>query len=398
MDFDVVIVGGGMVGGVLAWSLADSGLQVALVERGTLEDAAAAAGERSVALSWGSRQLLDAVGLWDELAADAEAIRRIHVSQQGHLGAVRLRAEDHKIDALGYVLRNAQVSQCLAQRLPNLPNLHVFAPAQVQSLNQNDLSAELSLHSGQQLRAKLVVVADGSDSTTRELAGLEAQIEDYEQQAVVATLTTTGAPANMAWERFTPNGPLALLPIGENQLSLVYTLPNDRRDEVMSLDDQAFIESVQSSIGQRPGRFVATSRRQCFPLRRVSVTPSWQGRVVLLGNAARTLHPVAGQGFNLALRDAMTLAEQLQGLAVGQDAGANFMREQYLNRRQADQRETIGLTDILAKAFRGHSSIFGHLRGAGLIATDRLPLLKKGFARRSMGLAHRVPKVTAPSV
>lgn len=398
MNFDVVIVGGGMVGGVLAWSLADSGLQVALVERGLLADAAAAAGERSVALSWGSRQLLDAVGLWDELAPDAEAIRRIHVSQQGHLGAVRLRAEDHKIDALGYVLRNARVSECLAQRLPNLPNLHVFAPAQVQALSQKDLGAELSLHDGQQLRAKLVVVADGSDSTTRELAGLDAQIEDYEQHAVVATLSTTGAPANMAWERFTPAGPLALLPIGQNQLSLVYTLPSDRLDEVMSLDDRAFIERVQSSIGQRPGRFIATSLRQCFPLRRVSVTPSWQGRVVLLGNAARTLHPVAGQGFNLALRDAMTLAEQLQGLAVGQDAGASFMREQYLNRREADQQETIGLTDVLAKAFRGHSSMLGHLRGAGLIATDRLPLLKKGFARRSMGLAHRVPKVIAPYV
>jgi len=382
---------------VLAWSLAGTGLQVTLVERGVLQDASAHAGERSVALSWGSKQLLDALGVWSGLAANAKPIRDIHVSQQGHLGAVRMHARDHQIDALGYVVRNADVLRLLVECLPDVPNVHIVAPAQVEAVEQTSEAATLRLSNGQRCRAKLVVVADGSDSNTRELVGQTAETEHYDQHAIVASLQVQGAPEAKAWERFTANGPMALLPLGQGCLSLVYTVPSDRQQELMALDDTAFIERVQASIGRRAGRIISASRRQCFPLQRVSVTSSWQGRTVLLGNAARTLHPVAGQGFNLALRDAMTLAELLQGLAIGQDAGASFVREQYLSRRQADQRETLGLTDALARGFRGESSLLGHLRGAGLIATDRLPLLKRGFARRSMGLAHRTPKVSAPS-
>ncbi len=397
-DFDVLIVGGGMVGGVLAWSLGNSGLRVALVEQHSLDQAARSAGERSTALSWGSRQLLDAVGLWPALQATAAPIRRIHVSQQKHLGVVRMAAAEHNIDALGYVIRNAEVSRCLAQRLPELANVQIISSRQVASINQQAQSIDLTLSDDQQLNAKLLVIADGSDSVTRELAGISATWDDYEQQAIVTTLTTEGTPVNMAWERFTADGPMALLPLATGQLSLVYTVPQEQRESIMSLHDAAFIEAIQQSIGRRAGRILATSRRQAFPLRRARVDPSWQGRTVLLGNAARTLHPVAGQGFNLALRDAMTLAEQLQGLGIGQDAGADYLREQYLKNRQADQRETVGLTDALARGFRGRSSLLGHLRGAGIIATDRLPLLRRGFARRSMGLAHRVPKVVAPIV
>lgn len=394
---DVVIVGGGMVGGVLAWALAGCGLQVGLVERGLLADAPAAAGQRSTALSWGSRVLLEAVGLWQNLAADAEPIKTIHVSQQGHLGTVRLKAEQHQIDALGYVVRNASVSTALAEKLPSMTNLTLYAPTHVHTMEQHDYGVELGLASGQVLNSKLVIVADGSDSATRELAQLDVTTEDYEQHAIVATLTSRGAPAHKAWERFTPQGPLALLPLGENQLSLVYTVPSDHLTDTMSLDDDAFIAQVQSCIGQRPGRILSTSPRQCFALRRIAVGSSWQGRVALLGNAARTLHPVAGQGFNLALRDAMTLAELLQNLALGQDSGADFVREQYLSKRAADQRETLTLTDSLARLFKGQSSILGHLRGAGLLATDRLPTLRQNFARRSMGLAHRTPKVATPN-
>ncbi len=393
---DIVIVGSGMVGGALAWSLAGIGLQVVVVERGTLGQTASAAGERSTALSWGSQQLLQTIGLWAELAANAAPIKRIHVSQQGHLGSMRMRAEDHNIDALGYVVRNAELLRCLEQALPKASNLTVLSQTQLHAVSQHNDELRLSLAGGQKIKAKLLVVADGGDSSTRELAGIDTTEVDYEQHAIVATLTHKEAPQQMAWERFTANGPLALLPLGGDRLSLVYTLPNEHVDQVMSLSDDAFIQRVQADIGRRPGRIVSASRRQVFPLRRVSVGESWQGRVVLLGNAARSLHPVAGQGFNLALRDAMTLAEQLQGLAVGQDAGSAFMRKQFLSRRSADQRQTTGLTDGLARGFRGHSGLLGHIRSAGLIATDRLPLLRQGFARRSMGLAHRIPKVAAP--
>lgn len=392
-DVDVVIVGAGMVGGVLACSLANTGLRVALVEQRALGDAVHAAGERSTALSWGSRQLLDAVGLWADLEGDAAPIERVHVSQQGHLGSVRLAAREHSIDALGYVIKNSRLLAALARGIPQIDNLQLLAPRSVTSVVPSAHAVALVLDNGQRLNTKLLVVADGSASLTCELADLNAKVDDYEQQAVIATLTMDAAPERTAWERFTADGPLALLPLGENSLSLVYTVPQARGNSVMALDDQAFMASIQRSMGRRIGRIDATSARQMFALQRTALSPSWQGRVAVLGNAARTLHPVAGQGFNLALRDTLALAEQLQGLALGQDSGADFVREQFLAGRSADQRETMGLTDALARGFRGHSRLLGHLRGAALIATDRLPLLRRGFARRSMGLAHRIPKV-----
>jgi len=390
-----------MVGGVLAWALAGSGLQVLLVDRNTLAETASTAGERSTALSWGSCQLLESLGLWEQLAPSASPIEHIHVSQKGHLGTVRMTAMEHQLDALGYVLPNVALLECLAQKLPNTPNISLATPAQIESLCESEDSVQVTLDDGSQISAGLLVVAEGSNSSTRSLAGIDAKYSSYEQHAIVATLVAQNAPAATAWERFTADGPLALLPLPPAQdidgqrLSLVLTVPEDALEAVLDLDDSAFLAHIQTAIGHRAGQMISVGCRQAFPLWQVQAAPSWEGRVLNVGNAARTLHPVAGQGFNLALRDIMTAAELLHNLAPGQDAGADYLRSDYLRLRQGDQRFTSGLTDTLARVFRGKNSLLGHLRGAGLIATDRLPVLKHAFARRSMGLSQRMPTIAA---
>ncbi|MEM6988624.1 MAG: FAD-dependent monooxygenase, partial [Pseudomonadota bacterium] len=333
-EFDVVVVGGGLVGASLVHALAGSWLRVAWVDRQPLDRLQR--DPRSTALAYASHRLLSELGLWSDLASSASAITSVHVSQQHHFGSVTLHADDMAVPALGYVIGNHALGSALAARIAEQPQLSIYTPETVESAAELGTRQAVHLASGQRLSAKLVVAADGVQSTLRDASGIGLRRQvSFAQHAVVAEIEGGGWQPGRAWERFCNYGPLALLPLGADRLSLVYTVPDDQLDRVLALGDDDFLAEIQARAGF-VGAFESVSKRAAFPLVAVEAEASWRGRVVLLGNAVRTLHPVAGQGFNLALRDALTLAELLNGLPVGDDPAADAVASRYRQLRRLD--------------------------------------------------------------
>ncbi len=385
--FDVVIVGGGLVGATLAEALRPTGLDVALVEARPLP--ASAAGddydERSLALGWGSRQILAGLGLWEALAAHATAMTEVHVSQRGRFGATRLRAAAEGLPALGYVVTLRRLGALLAERLAHHPRLTVYRPAEARAVEARADHVRIEVAGGagnHSLEARLLVAADGSDSPLRARLGIPVRETDYGQWGVIGNLSPRQPPAGRAFERFTADGPLALLPLGADRCAFVWTLPPAAAERALALDDGAFLTALQERFGHRLGRLQRVGRRQGFPLRQVRPQRLVAGRAVLIGNAAHTLHPIAGQGFNLALRD---VAELAQRLARAADPGAPALLAAYQRHRQADIDATQRATDALLRLFTSPWPPLSHARAAGLLLLDRLPPLKHRLARLGMG-------------
>lgn len=389
-SFDVVVVGGGLVGATLIHTCAKSRMRMAWVDQHP--NSRAQMDPRSTALAYASQRLLAELDLWCDIAPDASAIETVHVSQQHHFGSVTLNAADMGLPALGFMVPNRALGFALSARIATRTDLEVFAPDTVTGLVACESWCEVQLASGASLRAKLVVAADGEHSQLREFAGVGLRREvAFGQHAVVAEIGGGGWRSGWAWERFCNYGPLALLPLGEDRLSLVYTVPDDSVERVLSLDDTAFLNEIRARAGF-VGSLVSVSERASFPLVAIEAEASWCDRLVLVGNAARTLHPVAGQGFNLALRDALTLAELLNALAPGVDPASPEIAARYVHLRRMDQSATAAGTELLARVFRGGSGLRGHLRGAGLLLIDRLTPLRRRLARQFMGLGGRLPR------
>ncbi|MEM7378570.1 MAG: FAD-dependent monooxygenase [Pseudomonadota bacterium] len=389
--YDVAVVGGGLVGASLIHALSATALRVVWIDRRDLSESAR--DPRSTALALASQRLLDELGLWQEIAEHACGIRSVHVSQQHHFGSVLLTAEDMDVPALGYVAPNRAMAASLVDRIAGADRVTVMSPDSVCGFTQSEDGARLELDSGETVYSRLVVAADGAQSTLREAAGIGLKREiRFDQHAVVTEVSGRGWPAGRAWERFCNFGPLALLPLNADTLSVVYTVPDAQLDAVLSASDDAFLADIRARAGF-VGQVESASPRAHFPLVAVEAEAAWRGRLVLLGNAVRTLHPVAGQGFNLALRDALTLAELLGELASGQDPASDPIAERYRGLRRLDQVATRAGTEAFARLFRGDSKLFGHLRGAGLVLTDRAAPLRRRLARQFMGLAGRLPRV-----
>lgn len=388
------MVGGGLVGASLVHALSATALRMVWIDRRALSSSVE--DPRSTALALASQRLLDALGLWDEIADDTCAIRSVHVSQQHHFGSVLLTAEDMAVPALGYVAPNRALAAAFGDRIAGADRVTVMSPDTVRAFTQSEDGTRLELDSGETVYSRLVVAADGAQSALREAAGIGLKRDiRFDQHAVVTEVTGRGWPAGRAWERFCNFGPLALLPLDADTLSVVYTVPDTQLDGVLSASDDAFLADIQARAGF-VGRFEAVSQRAHFPLVSVEAEASWRQRLVLLGNAVRTLHPVAGQGFNLALRDALTLAELLGEFAPGQDPAAEHIARRYQGLRRVDQVATRAGTEAFARLFRGDSTLLGHLRGAGLVLTDRAAPLRRRLARQFMGLAGRLPRVPDP--
>jgi 2-octaprenyl-6-methoxyphenol hydroxylase len=392
---DVAVVGGGMVGASLAVALIGSGLRVLLIEAVPFAASTQPSfDERTTALGNASRRIFEGLGIWGEIAPAAAAIRAIHVSEAGRFGAAHLSAAEQGIDALGYVVPNRSIGAALWRRLADADGLLLRVPADVTDVVVGATGVELNVVSGAQreaVAARLVVAADGAHSQIRAAAGIAATIEDYEQTAVVANVATDTPHEGNAYERFTPEGPLALLPLADGTLSVIWACRTAQAPAVLALDDAAWLGALQSRFGWRAGAFVRAGRRASYPLRLARAAAAVATRTVLIGNAAQALHPVAGQGFNLGLRDAAMLAEVLAN-ACG-DVGAPALLERFEAWRSSDRAGVVRFTDGLVKLFADPRPGVGLLRNLGLLAFDLAPAAKSALARVSLGFGGPSPRL-----
>lgn len=399
VDVDVAIVGGGLVGASLALALAPTGLRTALIE-GVAPDAAAQPSfdDRTTALGNGTRRAFEALGVWPAVAPRAAPIRRIHVSDAGRFGFARLEAAEHGIDAFGYVVTNRVLGAALHAAIAELPQLELRMPARCTAVRRGGERVELATEpAADPLHARLVIAADGAHSQVREAAGLGADIEDYRQVAVIAHVRASRPADGTAYERFTASGPFAVLPLHDGAYGVVWTLAPEAAAQVMAMDDSAYLDALQRVFGWRLGRLWQAGRRTSYPLR-LSRAQSLVGeRVALIGNAAQGLHPVAGQGFNLGLRDAATLAELLAEVVAreGRDAdiGTAAVLAEFAARRHADRDGVTRFTDGLVKLFADQRPGVPLLRDLGLLLFDASPAAKQALSRLSWGFAGRTPRL-----
>ncbi|WP_322024754.1 UbiH/UbiF/VisC/COQ6 family ubiquinone biosynthesis hydroxylase [Burkholderia sp. BCC1977] len=380
-DYDLAIVGAGPVGLALAgWLARRSATQhasIALID--AREPAASANDPRAIAVSHGSRVLLDTLG-WP---ADATPIEHIHVSQRGHFGRTLIDRDEHDLAALGYVVRYGSIVQALAQAVRGT-RVDWFTSTTARTPQQDADGVTLTLDGPQgerTLRARIVINAEGGLFHEQQ-ADTGKHRRDYGQTAIVGTVTVSAPRPNVAWERFTHEGPLALLPLGgprQAEYSLVWCCTPDEAARRAALPDDAFLRELGDAFGERMGRFVAIAGRASFPLGLNAAQTLVNGRIAIVGNAAQTLHPVAGQGLNLGLRDAHTLVDALSAQGFEATALATFNA-----RRALDRRFTIGATDTLARLFTVDAGPLPLLRGAALTALEFVPPLKKAIARQMM--------------
>jgi 2-octaprenyl-6-methoxyphenol hydroxylase len=396
-QYDIVIAGGGMVGGSLAVALAGLPLRTLVVEAvPPAADSQPSYDDRATAISESSRRILAGLGCWQALAGGAAPIREIHVSERGAFGVTRLRAAEHGLESFGHVVENRALGKALWQRLAELEGVAAWSPASVVGLQQDEASVRVRIEREgitAEVRARLFVAADGARSPTREMAGIPHDVRNYGQVAVIANLTPESDHGGTAFERFTPSGPLAVLPLAQGRVTVVWSLLPGQAEEVMALADDDFIAGLQTAFGFRLGAFRKVGRRASYPLSLVQAEAWHAGRVLLAGNAAHGIHPVAGQGFNLGLRDAAALAELIAGRLPGGDPGATELREEYAAWREADRSRTVRDTDGLVQLFTSALAPLRAGRRLGLIGLDLLPPARAALARRGMGLSGRLPRL-----
>lgn len=397
LEVDIAIVGGGMVGASLAVALSGTGRSLLLVESvpfGT--DAQPSFDERTTALGNASRRIFEGLSVWPAIAAEAAAIRTIHVSEAGRFGFARLEAREQGVDAFGYVAPNRRIGAALWQKLAAQPQLHLRVPARVQQLEIGEQCVRFAVAgasgSPEPVAARLVVAADGAHSQVRAAAGIAAEVEDYEQVAVVANLATDRPQQGCAFERFTSEGPLAVLPLFDGRFAVIWACHPAHAAELLALDEAGYLARLQRQFGWRAGRFVAASRRGSYPLQLTRAAATTGQRTVLIGNAAQALHPVAGQGFNLGLRDAAMLAELLAN-DTAEDPGAAGLLGTFSAWRARDRAGVVRFTDGLVKLFADRRPGAGLLRNLGLLMFDLAPPAKSALARVSLGFGGPAPRL-----
>lgn len=395
-DYDVIIIGSGMVGGCLGLALSQTSLRIAIVEAKPFVDKQAdSAGKRAIALSWGSRNILEQLNIWQQINDNAMPIRHIHVSDKGHFGKARLSAKTQHVDALGYVVEAAKIESVVSTSLV-ATNIDVLCPATLSNYVVHDSKVEVAINLNdkeQTLSCDLLVGADGGLSKVRQLGSFELKGYAYDQQAITGLIKVESDERDVAYERFTSEGPIAMLPHFDGLYSLVWTMPSDLAEQVKQMSEKAFLDRLQSRFGQWLGELSLSGACQIFPLSLSHVPQNISDRVVLIGNAAHQLHPVAGQGFNLGLRDAAMLADVL--MSAPQDMGVEDMLGTYARQRKTDQALITGFTDSVIKLFSTDNAMLSVVRNSGLLMLDKVPMLKNEFARQTMGLGSRFARLRA---
>jgi len=405
--YDIIIVGGGMVGASLARALKGLPLKIAVIEAHPLDHDHPSYDSRAIALSHGSYKILKQIGCWPMMVENGvTSIETIKVSDRGHFGGTVLSAADEGVDALGYVAEADVIGRALKlEPDTNLQSkLALFCPATVSSFSVHSDIAELTItHNGsdQLLTAKLVVAADGSPSSIGNLLGEKRIQRNYGQTAIISTIISREPHQNIAYERFTDTGPLAMLPntapagwpdhpYGAQRWSLVWSAHDDQVEEIMALDELQFLSTLEQRLGRRITPLLSASKRVAYPLRIDYLRDHVRQRVAFIGNAAHAIHPVAGQGFNLGLRDVAFLAETIaDALGDELDFGSLEILNRYSELRRPDYLKVIGTTDMLVRTFSNNLSPLVALRDLGLISLDRIPPLRHILAQQMMGTTGR---------
>ncbi len=387
-----------MVGASLACALSGQGLRIAMIESvAPAKRAEPGYDDRAIALAYGTSRILDGMGLWQQLLVDATPIHRIHVSDRGHFGTACMDRADEGLPAIGYVVPARAIGQVLDAAVAGAADVERFCPAQVTGVERSasDIRVQVMQDKAHfSLHGRVLVAADGADSFVREHFGITALERDYGQSAIITNITPQLPHRNIAYERFTDTGPLALLPMAEQRCAVVWTVASSQVDAVMQLSDADFLAQLQERFGQRLGRLQRVGRRQSWPLRLLHANESVRERVALIGNAVHTLHPIAGQGFNLGARDVAVLAEVLvDAVRRGEDPGSLAVLERYGQWRKQDHRNVTVFTDGLARLFSLSLPGLGMVRGVGLLAFDLLPPAKRLLTRMTMGRAARLPRL-----
>lgn len=395
--FDILIIGGGLVGGTLASALSCLDVSVGLVESAALKDKAHTRFDaKSIALSESSHRILNTLGLWPAMQKVAEPIKEIHVSDRGHFGFTRIKAEQEQVSALGYVVEASKIGEAIWQQLQQQDNLTLLSPASLEALTiegEGYTATVKTPTASQKLTAKLLVAADGAHSLCRQLLQIKAREQDYEQVAIIANLTSDAYQPGKAFERFTDEGPMALLPMTEGRYSLVWTVAKGKEKALLSATPETFMAELQQAFGYRVGRFTQVGSRMAFPLKLLEAQKSYDKNLVFVGNAMQSLHPVAGQGLNLAMRDIAHFAEAIANDFLDKQKNLGELLQAFETSRRRDRQETIGLTDTLVKTFCRSQKSYQMARNLGLVVTDFLPPLKHFLAENCMGLKSPLPKL-----
>ncbi|RMQ45617.1 2-octaprenyl-6-methoxyphenyl hydroxylase [Pseudomonas cichorii] len=389
--FNLAIVGGGLVGASLALALQAGakarGWKIVLIEPFAPGDSYQPSYDaRSSALSFGARRIYERLGLWQQITRRAEPILQIQVSDRGRFGATRLAAMEEGVPALGYVVENAWLGQCLWAGLDR-EVVTWRVPAEVKHMQALADGYRLTLNDETELECDLAVLADGGRSSLREQLGIGVRERSYHQSALIANITPSEAHCGQAFERFTDDGPMALLPLPENRCALVWTRNGNDTQRLAELDDRSFLNELQNVFGYRLGTLRQVGTRHVYPLSLVEAEEQVRSHLVVLGNAAHSLHPIAGQGFNLSLRDADALAEALLDSDKAPGDLATLLA--YRERQRLDQQLTVGFSDKVTRLFGSTQPVITAGRNLGLLGLDLLPPAKRWFARQAMGLGTR---------
>ena len=406
IEADVLIVGGGLVGASFALALASQsqGLNVCMVESVDAEsDAQPSFDDRSTVLSKSSANLFSDMGLWCYLATKVAPIEHIHTSEEGMFGMSRLHASDYGVEAMGYVVDNKGLGTQLYAQLRQYPSVQIISPAKVNQLNASAdcyqaQILDLQTQAVTPCRAKLVVMCDGGRSDLAQQLGLTTQAQSYQQAALIANIELQKHHQGWAYERFAKQGPIAMLPLpsfqGRARSALVWTTSSTELEDRMALSDACFLAELQKQFGHRLGRFKGVGERAYYPLKVQKATELVRARFAILGNAAHTLHPVAGQGFNLALRGVALLAHNiLTNYRNGQDIGNLTSLNAFAKEQEQDAQRIQSASHGLVSLFSYQAKSLQFARNIGILALDHCPLMKGSFARAAMGLDVHKPTI-----
>jgi len=397
-QFDIIIAGGGLSGAMAALSLAQltqsSGkkLSIAIIEANPiLTDTNLTFDSRVLALSHGSARYLKTIGVWPLLANDASPIDTIHVSDRGFYGKARITAQEHQVAALGYVIEMSLIGKALITQLKSLANISWFCPDTIENVQWQADYVEVLLASTESIQGKLLLGCDGAQSACRQFANIQSTTKSYQQSALIANVNMTKAHNNRAFERFTATGPIAMLPLTDTshdskRCSLVWTLTPQQAHEFVALSDVEFKVALEQSFGSWLGGVEQVGRRDVFPLNLVQANEQVFHRMVLIGNASHAVHPIAGQGFNLGLRDVQQLTEVIKtALAKQQDIGQFSLLSDYAAQRKADHQQVISITDSLVTLFSNQLLPLVAGRNIGLKAMNYFKPLKNRLVNKLMG-------------